>query len=170
MTSKAKSAPAAARKTMHEDLYEQPGHLFRRAHQICLGVFAELVGPDVTPIQYAILRAVHERPGIDQVSLARCIGVDTSTAALTAARMEGKGLINRDPSDVDRRQRVLTLTGAGEALVDQLVASVHEMRERLLGPLPEDEQEQLIALLRKFVDLHNDQSRAPMKAMPRAED
>lgn len=150
---------------MHEDLYQQPGHLIRRAHQISVGVFSELVSRDITPIQYALLRAVHESPGIDQVSLARATGLDTSTAALTAARLQDKGLLNRDPSQSDRRQLVLTLTAHGEALIEQLVASVHRMRERLLSPFTEREQEQFMRLLGKFVQANNEQSRAPMREM-----
>ena len=38
------------------DLYDQPGHLIRRAQQIAALLFREVLGPDVTPVQYAILR------------------------------------------------------------------------------------------------------------------
>ncbi|UUX95466.1 MarR family winged helix-turn-helix transcriptional regulator [Aquabacterium sp. J223] len=155
--------PSSRSKTVHEDLYDQPGHLIRRAHQIAVGLFAELVGPDITPIQYAILRMVHESPGIDQVSLARCIALDTSTTALTAARLQGKGLLDRAVSTVDRRQLALTLTPDGEALIRRLVDRVHTMRERLLSPLDGHEQDLLMGLLAKFVRLNNEQSRAPLR-------
>lgn len=170
MTSRPQPPVRRQKKTVHDDLYEQPGHLIRRANQICMGLFAELVSTDITPIQYAILRAVHETPGIDQVSLARATALDTSTAALTAARLEGKGLLNRDPSEVDKRQRVLTLSPAGEALIVGLVTDVHAMRKRLLGTFAPDEREQFMALLRKFVHLNNERSRAPMRSASRRSD
>lgn len=145
------------------DLFDQPGHLLRRAHQIASGVFDDLVGPNLTPVQYAILRMVHERPGIDQVSLAGCVGLDTSTAALNAARLEGRGLLARASSEVDRRMLVLTLTTEGETLLSSTVAGVHDMREKLLSSLAPEERELFIALLRKFVHINNELSRAPLR-------
>lgn len=145
------------------DLYEQPGHLIRRAQQISQGMFSELVSSDITPIQYGILRMVHERPGIDQVGLARLVAVDTSTAAQTAARLETKGLLKRQPSEADRRQLQLFLTQDGEDLLADLVDGVHRMREALLDGLTAREQALFMELLRKFVHLNNEQSRAPLQ-------
>jgi DNA-binding MarR family transcriptional regulator len=145
------------------DLYEQPGHLIRRAQQISQGMFSELVSSDITPIQYGILRMVHERPGIDQVGLARLVAVDTSTAAQTAARLESKGLLKRLPSAADRRQLELFLTPDGEHLLADLVDGVHRMRESLLAGLTTKEQVLFMDLLRKFVHLNNEQSRAPLQ-------
>ena len=64
------------------DLFDQPGHLLRRAHQIALGVYADKVGQEVSPREYAILKMIHETPGIDQVSLSGLIGVDTSLSLI----------------------------------------------------------------------------------------
>lgn len=152
-----------ATRPVGEDLYEQPGHLLRRAHQIALGMFDEHVGREVTPIQYAILRMVHEVPNIDQVGLARHIGLDTSTTATAAARLESKGLLTRSIVPTNRRQLELRLTTEGERLLQSLVAGVHEMRARLLSSLEPEEQEVFMDLLRKFVHLNNEQSRAPLQ-------
>jgi MarR family transcriptional regulator, temperature-dependent positive regulator of motility len=160
---KSKATPDIAVDAVSMDLYEQPGHLLRRAHQISLGIFTELVSSEITPIQYGILRMVHEVPGIDQVGLARRVAVDTSTAAQTAARLESKGLLRRLPAETDRRQLTLYLTPEGERLLVKLVSGVHRMRERLLGSLEVDEQALFMSLLRKFVHLNNDQSRAPLR-------
>lgn len=147
-----------------EDLYDQPGHLLRRAHQIAGAVFVQHVGRSVTPIQYAVLRMVHEKPGIDQVGLARSIALDTSTTAAVAARLDDKGLIRRAVVAGNRRQLRLHLTGEGAQVLEQLVEGVHTMREQLLSSLESDEREQFMSLLRKFVRLNNDHSRAPLDA------
>ena len=147
-----------------EDLYEQPGHLIRRAHQIAQGMFHEHVGREITPIQYAILRMVFEVPNIDQVGLARAIGLDTSTTATTAARLEAKGLLTRSIVPTNRRQLQLSLTSEGEHLLDALVAGVHRMRTELLAALEPREQTVFISLLRKFVHVNNEQSRAPLQS------
>jgi DNA-binding MarR family transcriptional regulator len=94
--------------------------------------------------------------------LARLIGIDTSSAALTAAKLEKRGLIARSVSSVDRRLLSLRLTSEGEQLLDDTVSGVYRMREKLLSPLTESEQQVFMRLLRKFVHLHNDESRAPL--------
>ena len=148
------------------DLYEQPGHLIRRAQQIAVSMFFESLGREVTPIQYAILRMLHERPGIDQVTLASEVALDTSTTAEIAVRLEAKGWIVREV--LPRRQRRLVLTPAGEALLATLVPGVHAMRRAMLSSLEPEEQEEFMRLLRKFVHLNNDQSRAPLRRQSRA--
>lgn len=153
--------PAA--QAVEGDLYDQPGHLIRRAHQIAQGMFDEHVGREVTPIQYAILRMVHEVPGIDQVGLSRRIALDTSTTATTATRLEAKGLLTRTTVATNRRQLQLHLTAEGEALLATLVEGVHRMREELLGALEPSERELFVDLLKKFVHLNNAQSRAPLQ-------
>lgn len=152
-----------ATASVSNDLFDQPGHLLRRAHQIATGMFDELVGPDITPTQFAILRMVHELPGIDQVSLAREIGLDLSTTALTAARLQSRGMLDRQVSELDRRLLRLTLTAEGEALLASTVSGVHRMRERLLSSLPPDEREHFMELLKKFVHVNNESSRAPLR-------
>lgn len=162
MPRKAAAAPIAS---VAADLYDQPGHLIRRAHQIANAMFTEIVSDDVTPLQYAILRMVHENPGIDQVTLARLVALDTSTTALTAARLETKGLMVRDVAEHNRRQLQLSLTPAGQDLIRGLVDNVHTMRAHLLSALDAKERELFMDLMRKFVRLHNEQSRAPLRTV-----
>jgi DNA-binding MarR family transcriptional regulator len=145
------------------DLYNQPGHLIRRANQIAVGMFNDVLGSDVTPAQYAILRMVQERPGIHQVGLSKLVALDTSTTALTAARLEGKGLLVRSPSAADSRQLELHLTQSGVALLESLISGVHRLRAQLLDGLDPSERALFVQLLRKFVHLNNEQSRAPLR-------
>ena len=44
------------RDTLTIELYEQPGHLIRRAQQIAVSMFFDALGRDVTPVQYTVLR------------------------------------------------------------------------------------------------------------------
>ena len=144
------------------DLYEQPGHLIRRAHQIAVSMFHEELGRDVTPVQYAILRMLQETPGIDQVTLALKVGLDNSTAADIARRLEAKGWIVREI--LPRRQRKLALTPAGTQMLSRFVTGVHQLSTNMLSNLDADEQQEFMRLLQKFVRINNDQSRAPLRS------
>ena len=148
------------------DLYDQPGHLIRRAHQRSVAAFADALGRDVTPVQYAVLRMLQERPGIDQVTLAREVALDNSTTADIAARLEAKGWIVREL--LARRQRALRLTAAGEAMLQQMLPRVAPMYHRLLDGLAPEEQAQFLALLRKFVHLNDAAARADAPGKPEA--
>jgi DNA-binding MarR family transcriptional regulator len=155
-------SPSASPDNALLDLYQHPGHLLRRAQQISVSIFYDELGRDLTPVQFAILRTLHDHPGIDQVSLAGLVAIDTSTGASVCARLEEKGLLERKVIPHNRRQRALTITAAGEQILADLVPASQRLRERLLGPLTEGEQQQFMQLLGKLVRANNDQSRAPL--------
>lgn len=136
----------------HPGLYAEPGHLIRRAHQLAVATFHDTHGRQVTPVQYAILRALEDSPGIDQVTLAQHVALDTSTTADIAARLETKGWIERRL--LARRQRSLELTPAGRAILATMLPKVAPMNEALLQPLEPAEREEFVRLLRKFVHLN----------------
>jgi DNA-binding MarR family transcriptional regulator len=160
-----KTAPSRVEKL---DLYQHPGHLLRRAQQISVSIFYDEMGSELTPVQYAILSRLAEHPGIDQVSLAGLAAIDTSTGATVCARLEEKGLLERRVLPHNRRQRALSITKAGQALLDGLVPGAQRLRQRLLDPLSAEEQRVFMELLAKLVHENNDQSRAPL-AVPAAE-
>ena len=142
-------------------LNDQPGHLIRRAHQISVSVFYETLGREVTPVQYAVMRTLQDKPGIDQVTLAQQVALDTSSTADIAVRLEGKGWITRKM--LARGQRELRLTPEGEELLARMVPGMQEMQNALLGMLTEQERRDFLQLLSKFVTVNNDRSRAPMR-------
>ena len=151
MTSSADTSPSI-------ELYDEPGHLIRRAQQIAVSKFHDVHGRHVTPIQYAILRTLHETPGIDQVTLAQMIALDTSSTADIAARLETKGWILREV--LPRRQRRLSLTPAGEEVLLELRPGVDVMVQGMMSSLEPVEQKEFMRLLRKFVHL-NDRKAKP---------
>lgn len=150
---------AAAVPLSSIDLHEQPGHLIRRAHQIAVSLFHENLGREVTPVQYAVLRALQDKPGIDQMTLAQEIALDTSSTADVAIRLEAKGLIVREL--LPRGQRRLALTPAGQALLGRLVPGMNAMCRTMLQDMNAHEQAEFIRLLRKFAHVNDDGRGAP---------
>jgi len=134
-------------------LVDEPGHLLRRAQQIAVAKFHEVHGRHVTPIQYAILRTLAQNPGIDQVTLAQLIALDTSTTADTATRLEAKGWVHREV--LPRRQRSLCLTAQGQAVLAELTPGAERMQEALMSHFKPAEQQEFLRLLRTFVSLHD---------------
>ncbi len=152
-------------KAAQLDLETLPGHYIRRLQQIAVAIFLqETEVHGVTPVQYAALQTVGQTPGIDQRTLARTIGFDTSTIAGVIDRLESRGLMQRDASAEDRRVRLLKLTGEGHALLEALVPYVLRAQERMLAPLPKSQRSEFMRMLRVLVTANNEMSRAPSDA------
>jgi DNA-binding MarR family transcriptional regulator len=137
------------------DFQQAPGHLIRRAHQVAVAVFMEETGEhDVTPVQFAILNALMDDPGEDQVTLAGRVAFDAATFGSVISRLEGKGWVRREPDAEDRRRKLLWVTPAGERAAAAMKRAVSRAQRRILGPLEVREQQQLMRLLAKLVDGH----------------
>ena len=147
------------------DLDRLPGHYIRRLQQIAVAIFLqETEAFGVTPVQFAALQAVHNTPGVDQRTLARTIGFDTSTTAGVIDRLEARGLLQRNTSPEDRRVRLLTLTDDGAALLAQVVPAMQRAQIRMLDPLNKTERAEFMRLLRVLVTANNELSRAPSES------
>jgi DNA-binding MarR family transcriptional regulator len=107
------------------------------------------------------LKLLGEKPGIDQLTVAQEIAIDTSSCADIAVRLEAKGWISR--SVAARGRRRLELTPEGQALLESLGERIRELQGTLLTGLTESESTQLLSLLRKFVAHNNERSRAPLR-------
>jgi DNA-binding MarR family transcriptional regulator len=147
---------------LSNDVYDQPGHLIRRAQQIAVSMFYSTLGYELTPVQYGVLRILQDYPGIDQVTLARLCALDTSTAANLAVRLEQSGFLKRTVPTGSKRFRLLRLTPQGAALLKKLLPAGRLLSRRLLQALDKKEQKIFLHLLKKFVHLNNEESRAPL--------
>jgi MarR family transcriptional regulator, lower aerobic nicotinate degradation pathway regulator len=148
------------------DLESLPGHHIRRLHQIAVAIFLqETEGHGLTPVQYAAIQTVANAPGIDQRTLAGTIGFDTSTIGGVIDRLEARGLVQRNASPNDRRVRLLSLTDAGLALLQETIPAMQRAQERMLEPLPKRERAEFMRMMRTLVTANNELSRAPSDAV-----
>lgn len=146
------------------ELNLKPGHLIRRAHQISVSIFLdECRDFDLTPVQYAVMRELRECPDLDQITLASRAALDRSTIGGLAERLEEKGWIRRKAGVEDRRQKLLSLTDVGVAVLDAVEPAVVKAQERMLEPLEPAQRAVFMALLERLVDENNENSRAPLK-------
>ena len=143
---------AASRRKVRESFSRLPGHLIRRAHQVSTAYFAEECGGELTAVQYAALVTVGAHPGIDATRLSEIIYFDRSTIGDVLDRIESKGWIVREAGTSDRRIKRLTLSPAGQAVVQQVGAAIRRVQERLLAPLTAREAQTLVRLLTKMAD------------------
>lgn len=137
------------------DVAAAPGHLIRRAHQISVAVFhTHLAAADVTPVQFAILNALMDSPGVDQTTLATRVAFDPATSGSVIGRLESKGWVARRSDDVDRRRKLLVLTPEGQQALTGMLTSVAAVQAEILSPLTALEQLQFMHLLSLLVSRH----------------
>ena len=134
---------------------EAPGHLIRRAQQLAVSIFMEeTAGFDVTPVQFAILNALIDDPGEDQVTLSGRVAFDPATSGSVIGRLEAKGWVKREADPRDRRRKLLWTTPEGEQVALQMKRAVSRAQQRIVSPLDAQEREQLAVLLGKLVAGH----------------
>lgn len=137
------------------DLRRQPGHSIRRLQQIAFAVFMqEAASAGTTPVQYAVLQALSDAPGIDQRTLARAVSLDTSTIGGVVDRLEARALLVRSLSPQDRRVRLLHLTDAGESLRRDLLPTMLHAQQRMLDPLTAPERALFMEMVQRVIAHH----------------
>jgi len=143
------------------DFAKAPAHLIRRAHQIAVAMFMqEAQGFDVTPVQFAVLNALMDEPGQDQVSLSARVAFDAATSGSVIGRLEAKGWVRRQADAIDRRRKRLWITPEGREVALQLKRTASRTQRRLMAPLQAQERQQLLALLSKVVGAHEKSDRS----------
>jgi len=117
------------------DFAQAPGHLIRRAQQIAVAEFARvLAGYDITPVQFALLNAVIDAPGVDQITLAKTVAFDPATSGSVIGRLEAKGWLQRQADAQDRRRKLLLVTPEGAKAVAQMSLAVSQVQKTSWRP------------------------------------
>lgn len=105
---------------------------------------------ETTPGQFRLLRALRNadaprRPG----ELAQALDVAPRSITAKVDQAEADGLVRRLPDPSDRRATLVELTDAGRAALDAASSLRHAGAAARLDRLSADEQERLLALLRR---------------------
>lgn len=147
------------------ELYQRPGFLLRRMHQIAAAVFENACADlGLTTAQYGVLIIVNSEPGIDQTRLARALAFDKVTVMRVLRGLEDRGLVERVASG---RQKTIALTPTGQALLAQARERAEVASRRLMSPLDSTEQAHLIRLLQTLANGLAEDARAPFVPLQR---
>ncbi|WP_210204440.1 MarR family winged helix-turn-helix transcriptional regulator [Devosia submarina] len=146
------------------NLKHLPGHLARRLHQISTTLFdveMSRAGLILTPVQFAALVALRDRPDVDQATLAATIAYDRTTIGGVIDRLAENGMVERYTDPSDRRCKRLKLTPAGHDALALAEPLASRSQQELVSSLSPAEQEHLVGLMQKVVDALGDKSRTP---------
>lgn len=145
-------------------IWDRPGYLVRRLHQIHVAMFLENVANgEMTPIQYGLLSILATRPNIDQFTIGEELGLDRANVAGILQRLESRKLISRVVDPENRRRKICLTTARGLALVKRYDQQMQECQKRLLSPLNAAERESFMTLLSRLVEANNESGRTSLK-------
>jgi len=134
-------------------LERQVGHLLRRAHQRHCAIFQENIGAaQLTPLQFAAMVKLRDLAEVSQNQLGRLTAMDAATMQGVIKRLAVRGLIDRRPDPGDRRRLILSLSPAGEALIDGAIPDGAEISRLTLSPLSPGERRTLLDLLARIAE------------------
>lgn len=102
---------------------------------------------------WPILRYLWQQDGLPQARISELIGRPEYATSRAIDRLEASGLVARRHDPDNRRVRLIFLTDAGRSSQAELAPLAANTNERVLGQLSQDEQNQLMGLLRKIIGI-----------------
>lgn len=161
----------SGRVSTWDNYYARLGFLLRRCHQASISQFIEECSEfDLTPTQFGVLVSLRLTPDMDQIGVARAIGLDRSTAGSVVERLVNRGLIERIVNSKDRRRRSLKLTTKGQETLKSADPASFQAQTKLVQGLDKREVETLIDLLGRLMETTHQQNRVvvqpPISAPP----
>src|SRR5262245_61183280 len=114
-------------------LDDQAGFVLRQVHQRHTLIFANRIGHDLTPTQWAALAKLFESGPCSQNLLGRLTAMDAATIKGVVDRLVRRKLAGTCPDPANRRRLQVDLTPQGRELVRHLIPSAHQVTEEPLA-------------------------------------
>jgi len=115
--------------------------------------FTQFGEESLKPGEFSVLWVIKCNPGIRQSLLCQRLMIKRAHMTKLVRALEEKGWVSRRIPDEDRRAVELTLTAAGQAAVASTAEGFFAFENTVGAGLNAAEREQLMALLRKLVDI-----------------
>ncbi|MGB3720912.1 MAG: MarR family transcriptional regulator [Proteobacteria bacterium] len=127
-------------------------HLLHRAGQRADELFTATMGEnELTPRQFAVLKAVATMENPSQTALVQYTGIDRSTIADIVRRLIKKGLLQRRRTSHDARMYAVKLTPAGREILEAAEPAAKTTEEQLLSVLPTQQRTAMLEALSTIV-------------------
>ena len=131
-------------------LEEQIGFILRQVWQRHATIFAKEIGNNLTPTQWAALAKLTETGPCSQNQLGRLTAMDVATIKGVIDRLTAGGRTETCADPEDGRRLRVSLTRAGQQLVDKVASNAFAISRETLAPLDPQERETFMALLEKL--------------------
>ncbi len=103
--------------------------------------------------QYGLLVLLQAEGPQAQIVLSQRVGLDRTSVMRTIDMLEERGLVRRDSNPSDRRKHSVVLTDTGAELLANTLSEVRQAERAFAVALSDQEQAQLLGLLRRLLAL-----------------
>jgi DNA-binding MarR family transcriptional regulator len=131
-------------------LDDQIGFILRQVSQRHAMIFARDIGADLTTAQWAAMSKLAETGPCSQNQLGRLTAMDVATIKGVIDRLTARGLTETSADPEDGRRLRVSLTRAGQQLVEKVASNALAISRETLAPLDPREREVFMALLDKL--------------------
>jgi DNA-binding MarR family transcriptional regulator len=116
-------------------------------------MFRMMTEIDLSLAESVVMRSLQRGP-LSVAEVGECLYISHSAASRAVDRLVRDGLVSRQENPDDRRQKQLTLTPKGEAMVGKMEGIVTAQMKPLVAALSEEEREQLRGLMARMLTAH----------------
>ncbi len=133
------------------DFSEQVGHLLRRAYQRHTALFQQII-PDtqLTAAQFVVLCSVRDSGACSLSQIVKQTAIDQATIRGVIDRLKARKFVSVRHDEMDRRKVLVSLTEAGQSLVESMVPFAFEITEKTFNGFNPAERMALLYLLNKM--------------------
>jgi DNA-binding MarR family transcriptional regulator len=122
-----------------------------RATELYARDLAQAAG--VTPAQLRVMQIVDEKNTATPKMLATQMGVSQATVTVLVDKLVARGVVDRVPSELDRRQINVVMTDLGKKALEEAPDALQKRYERAFVELADWEQAQLVSSLERVADM-----------------
>ena len=140
------SGRAETAKSRGFDAWMEVGRTNLKVHRVLNLLLGEL---DLSLAQHEILVALRNKPGQTQQELSNRLLLVKSNASALIRKLEGRGLVRRTPDPDDTRNKRVSLTRAGQALVRRSFAVQNRVIKAMADVMSDTELEHTQAVMRR---------------------
>lgn len=112
----------------------------------------QAAGVQLDRILFPLLMAIGRRGPVGVVELADSLGRDYTTVSRQVKKLEAQQLVLKQPNAKDRRISEVTLSEAGQAMIDRIAGARTRLMNEVLAGWTQEEVMALFRLTRKYAD------------------
>jgi len=140
----------AAAASLVEPLSSLPGYLLRRAANAMMAELAiRLAALDLRISEATVLLLLDGRTDLTSANIGKILDIQRANMVPLLARLEGAGLIRREP--LDRKSLAILLTDEGRSCRAQVDAITQQFENDLLARIPPDHRPHLVPALQALL-------------------
>ena len=134
-----------------DPLGQLPGYALRRAAQAMMAELSQRLAPlDLRISDASVLMLVAARRDMTSSEIGKALDIQRANMVPRLNRLEGAGLIRREP--IDRKSQAIVLSDAGLARLEQVRAITTRFEDDLLARIPAQHRPHFVPALQALLD------------------